>query len=343
MQNKTLKTVSLSILGIITTFLMLDACGSEAADVGSGNCPDDQFGDVTSSSSSSVVMTATAVVGSGGSSPTVVGQSASAGGGAEQVEQYEAPNQDEVTTRLHSCHKLTYYQLGNFLKARGVAIPDGGLPDLRTTQTNVFGMTQTLGSVFGGSGQSCETAVTDANGTNDPICPANEVCFCNQDDKMNQVNRSCLDVGNNSPDAADGYCVAKPATAGYLYFSGKDSFGVPRLNSRMAERDEHSTASAMKLMDVFIQAAPQIISNINNPTRAPACTLNGKNLPMFDPKDGSCVEESISCLIGMPASEDHMLLCNLLVQKADVNNATDVAKKRNMAVAVLLAAAHSCQ
>jgi hypothetical protein len=261
----------------------------------------------------------------------------------EQLEQYETPKQDEIVSRLHACHKMTYYQLGNFLRARGAAVPDGGLLDVRTSQVSIFGNVQTLGSVFGGSGQACEMAVTDANGTNDPTCPSGEVCFCNQDDKMNQVNRSCLDVGNNSPDAADGYCVAKPATAGYLYFSGKDSFGVPRLNSRMAERDEHSTASAMKMMDVFIQAAPQIIANISNPAKAPACTLNGKNLPMFDPKDGSCVEESVSCLIGTPATEDHVLLCNLLVQKANVNDSIDVAKKRNIAVAALLAAAHSCQ
>lgn len=344
MQNKTLKTVCLSMLGVITTFLMLDACGSDAVDIGEGNCPDVQpsvtLSVVTTGDAAATVATSG---GSGGAFPPVTNQSVTTSGGMEQVEQYETPKQDEVVSRLHACHKMTYHQLGNFLKTRGVAVPDGGLSDVRTTQTNIFGTMQTLGSVFGGSGQSCETAITDANGTNDPVCPSNEVCFCNQDDKMNQVNRSCLDVGNNSPDAADGYCVAKPATAGYLYFSGKDSLGVPRLNSRMAERDEHSTASAMKMMDIFIQAAPQIISNISNPLRAPACTLNGKNLPMFDPKDGSCVEESVSCLIGTPASEDHMLLCNLLVQKSNVNDATDVAKKRNMAVAVLLSAAHSCQ
>jgi len=76
--------------------------------------------------------------------------------------------------------------------------------------------------------------------------------------------------------------------------------------------------------------------------KSPACTLNGKNLPMFA-NDGSCVEESVSCLIGMPATVDHMLLCNLLIDKADKNNATDVNKKRNIAVAVLLAASHTCQ
>jgi hypothetical protein len=175
------------------------------------------------------------------------------------------------------------------------------------------------------------------------LCPAGEVCFCNQDDKVNEINRGCLDVGNNSPDAKDGYCVSKPSTAGYLYFSGKDALGVPKLDSRLSEKDEHSTASAMRLMDIFVQSAPQIIMNIGNSLKAPACTLNGKNRPMFDPSDGSCVEESVSCLIGQPATEDHMLLCNLIVQKANPGDQTDLTKKRNIAVAVLLSAAHSCQ
>ena len=259
-----------------------------------------------------------------------------------ELPQYDLPNLDEIASRLHSCHKLSYSQLGNFLKARGVAVPQGGLVDTKMTTTPVFGQNVTLSNIFGGSGNSCEMAITDANGTNDPVCSSNETCFCNQDDKNNQVNRSCLDVGNNSPDAADGYCVAKPATAGYLYFAGKDALGFPKLDSRMAEKEEHSTASAMKLMDIFVQAAPQIIANISDPIKAPACTLNGKNKSMFS-TDGSCVEESVSCLIGTPATEDHMLLCNLLIDKADKSNLTDVSKKRIIAVAVLLSAAHSCQ
>ena len=314
------------------------ACGAEAPDIGENNCPEQ----IVSVAGAGGSMTASAVTVTVASTSVVQTSATSTSSGGPEEPQYDAPNADEISTRLHGCHKLSYVQLGNFLRARGVAIPQGNIADTRTTQTSIFGMTQTLGNVFGGSGSSCETAITDANGTNDPICPSNEICFCNQDDKMNQVNRSCLDVGNNSPDAADGYCVAKPATAGFLYFTGKDALGVPKLDSRLGEKEEHSTASAMKLMDIFIQSAPQIIANINDPTKAPACTLAGKNLPMFA-NDGSCVEESVSCLIGTPATDDHMLLCNLLVGKADKNNAMDIVKKRNMAVATLLAAAHTCQ
>jgi hypothetical protein len=337
---KTKINIGWLVLGTLT----LIACGTTPPNIGENYCPDDEG--TTSTEAVSVASSTASSSTAGGFGGAGVGgssmQSATSGGGSEQLPVFEAPKLDEIISRLHSCHKLTYSQLGSVLRNRGAVIPPGNVSDLKTTQISIFGMTQTLGSVFGGSGSSCEMAITDANGTNDPVCSGNEVCFCNQDDKAGQVNRGCLDVGNNSPDAADGFCVAKPATAGYLYFTGKDALGYPKLDSRLAEKEEHSTASAMRLMDIFIQAAPQIIANITDPNKAPACTLNGKNMPMFS-LDGSCVEESVSCLIGMPATDDHMLLCNLLVDKANKNNSSDVAKKRNIAVAVLLSAAHSCQ
>lgn len=346
MQKKHTNSLLWSLFGIFTTFLLINSCGSTAPDIGENDCP--QIEDPQGATVSTVVDASSSTTGgmggsSSSSSSVGVDPVATSTGSGMQLPQFDVPVNDEIMSRLHGCRKLTYNQLGSFLRSRGVMIPPGTVSDVRTTQVNVFGQTVTLGSIFGGSGAACEMTITDANGTNDPVCGGNEVCFCNQDDKMNQVNRGCLDVGNNSPDAADGYCVSKPATAGYLYFTAKDALGYPKLDSRLGEKEEHSTASAMKLMDIFIQSASQIITNIGDPSKAPACTLNGKNRPMFDPTDGSCVEESVSCLIGTPATDDHMLLCNLLVQKAKVGDAMDLSKKRVVAVATLLSAAHSCQ
>ncbi|MBM4358054.1 MAG: hypothetical protein FJ096_08075 [Deltaproteobacteria bacterium] len=330
----------------VSSFAMSAACGSEAPSIGSDNCPSEETPGTT-------VTTTVATTGAGGTTAastsaatgttTVVTATSTSSGMQPPQDPFVPPDASEVASRLHACHKLTYAQVGNFLRNRGVAIPPGNVSDVKTTQTMIFGMNQTLQTIFGGSGAACETAQTAANGTNDPLCGATETCFCNQDDKLGSDNRNCLDVGNNSPDAPDGYCVSKIATAGFLYFTGKDALGVPKLDSRLAEKEEHSTASAMRLMDLFIQSAPQIVANMGDPSKAPACTLNGKNKPMFDPKDGSCVEESVSCLLGMPATDDHMLLCNLVVQKANQADQTDLTKKRNIAVAALLSAAHSCQ
>jgi hypothetical protein len=141
------------------------------------------------------------------------------------------------------------------------------------------------------------------------------------------LNASGMRPGENAP------------FAGQLYRDAKDALGVPVFDSRLSEKDKHTTASALKLFDIFIQAAPEIIANIQN---QPACQIGGQGHTMFD-TNGSCVEESVSCLLGYPATADHMLLCNLIVEKADPANATDVMKKQRIAVATLLSAAHTCE
>lgn len=210
----------------------------------------------------------------------------------------------EISAKLHGCRKMRFDALGSLLADRGV--------DLLT---------------FGGSGNNCQN---DANG---PNCATNEYCYC--------ANPPCVQVGNEPGN--QGQCVAKPATPGFLYQSGVDAFGVPKIDSRQGEKDGHTTASAMRLFDIFIQAAPQIIANIQDPQAAPACVLQGQTHPMFDPLDGSCVEESVSCLLGTPATDDHLLLCNLIVDKANPSDPVDVQKKQYIAVASILAAAHSCE
>lgn len=335
----------------VSSFAMSAACGSEAPSIGSDDCPTEQNPATTVSSTVATTgaggtTAASTTTTTGATTGTTAVTATSTGSGMNPQESFTPPDASEIASRLHSCHKMTYAQIGEFLKNRGVATPPGNVSDLKGTQVAIFGGSQTLNQVFGGSGNACETVNTPGVGSGaDPLCGNGEVCFCNQSDKMNAVNANCVDVGNNAPqnEAPDGYCVSKPSTAGFLYFTGKDALGVPKLNSRLAEKEEHSTASALRLFDIFVQAAPQIVANIGDATKAPACSVNGKNMPMFSTKDGSCVEESVSCLIGTPATDDHMLLCNLIVQKADVSNPTDVTKKRNIAVAALLSAAHSCQ
>src|SRR5207248_1046040 len=129
----------------------------------------------------------------------------------------------------------------------------------------------------------------------------------------------------------------------FLYFTGKDAFEVPKVDSPFPEKAEHTVSSSLKMMDIFIEAAPEIIANIGDPIKAPACTLAGKNHPMFNASDGSCVHESVSCLIGRPATDEHVLLCNLILQKANPSDATDVVKKQRIAVATMLTGANLCE
>jgi hypothetical protein len=135
----------------------------------------------------------------------------------------------------------------------------------------------------------------------------------------------------------------QPKSAGLLYQSGGDALGAAKFDAREGERLFNTTAGATKLFDIFVQAAPEIIANITDPTKAPACVLNGVSNPMFDPTDGSCVRESLSCIMGRPVREEDLILCDLMVAQAKPNDMADVARKRVLAVAAFLSAAHTCE
>jgi hypothetical protein len=354
------KRLSWALPGIVfaSAFAMSAACGSQGpGDIGSAECPKDN-------GTTGVTTTGAGTTGAGGTTTTTTTTTTSAttstGSGMMQ-QAYDPPSAEEIASRLHSCHKLPFNVLATMLQRRGVAMVTVPTTPLFTTaaQANTydgkntpvmsFGQSTTLGKLLGGSNAACELG-TNIAGNGPGNCTAGEVCFCNQDDKRggdpnNTIPTTCIDsINNGSPvDAPDGYCVAKPATSMYLFLSGKEMWGVPKLDSRTGESDEHTTASAMRLMDIFVQAAPQIIANIGDPVKAPACTVGGVNKPMFDPADGSCNADAVSCLIGQPASDDHLLLCNLILQKANPVDQADVDKKRRLAVAALLSAAHSCE
>jgi hypothetical protein len=130
----------------------------------------------------------------------------------------------------------------------------------------------------------------------------------------------------------------QPPTAGQLYTSGADAMSVAHFDAREGEAAFHTTAGATKLFDIFVQASSEIIANIQN---MPLCQLNGTGKPMFDAEDGSCVPESLSCIMGRPATAEDEILCNLLISQA--KDANDLIIKQRIAVASFLAAAHTCE
>ena len=131
-----------------------------------------------------------------------------------------------------------------------------------------------------------------------------------------------------------------PKTAGELYKTGGDALGVAKYDAREPESSFHTTASATKLFDIFVQAAPEIIANIQSQA---ACKYNGTGKPMFDATTGKCVYESLSCIMGRPATIDDLAICNLLVGQAAAGDMADLTIKRDIAVAVFLSAAHTCE
>jgi len=70
---------------------------------------------------------------------------------------------------------------------------------------------------------------------------------------------------------------------------------------------------------------------------AEQCQVDGAGPQVFD-ENNKCVEDAVTCLIGRPATADHVAICNSLVQQA-----SDVETGKKIAVATLLSAAHSCE
>ncbi len=132
-----------------------------------------------------------------------------------------------------------------------------------------------------------------------------------------------IDLGNANPDSA-----------GNIWSSSDQALGVANYAARVPEQTELTTASAAKLFDIFVAAAPEIIANM--PNRA-ECMIGGVGTQMFD-ASGQCTLDGISCLIGSPATLTHVQLCNVILTQASTPELGKI-----IAVASLAAAAHTCE
>ncbi|NUP09627.1 MAG: hypothetical protein HOW73_26575 [Polyangiaceae bacterium] len=129
-----------------------------------------------------------------------------------------------------------------------------------------------------------------------------------------------------------------PPTAGQLVNGGGTALGAANYAARMGEDIVWTAAGAAKMFDIWVQAAPEIIAAM--PT-AEHCMVDGVGVEVFtDDGQGTitCNEDAVTCLIGRPATPEHLAICNSLVMSASTPD-----KGKNIAVAALLSAAHSCE
>jgi hypothetical protein len=121
-------------------------------------------------------------------------------------------------------------------------------------------------------------------------------------------------------------------SAGELYATGQGAMGVAVYASRVPEMILPSTSALAKQDDIFVAAATEILkSNLASSTRCPGVEL-------IDTTTGEFTHDGLSCLLGKPAKPDHLTLANQLVSQA-----TDQATGQAIAVATLLAAAHTSE
>ncbi len=122
--------------------------------------------------------------------------------------------------------------------------------------------------------------------------------------------------------------------AGQLWRTSDQALGAASYAARSRENLELTTASASKLFDIFVQAAPEIIAQLPN---RPECQVGGVGARLFNDSN-QCSVDGITCLVGVPATAGHLEVCNQMVTRG-----SSVEKGKHMAVAALLAAAHTCE
>jgi hypothetical protein len=127
-------------------------------------------------------------------------------------------------------------------------------------------------------------------------------------------------------------------SAGGLYRSGNNALGIADYSNRIRENFVISTSGASRLFDIFAAAAPEIIAAM--PT-LDVCKIAGVPSVMFGVDAQSktfCRSDGIACLTGTPPTGTAVEVCNRTVQ-----DASNLDTGKNMAVAVLMAAAHTCE
>jgi hypothetical protein len=125
-----------------------------------------------------------------------------------------------------------------------------------------------------------------------------------------------------------------PAPAGQLFSEGLAALGGANYVGRTGEAVTWTNSGATKFQDIWVMAAPEIIANL--PT-VEHCQIDGVGPEMFD-ADDHCNEAAVTCLIGRPATEEHVAICDQIVASA-----LDIDEGKRIAVATLLAAAHTCE
>ncbi len=107
----------------------------------------------------------------------------------------------------------------------------------------------------------------------------------------------------------------------------KAALGDANYGGRVPESSFASTSAMSKMFDIFTMASyDAVAANFN----APACP----GVKVLDA--GKFTKDGLSCLMGKPATDEHVAIANDVIAK----NPTDGAK---IAIAALLSAAHTCQ
>jgi hypothetical protein len=126
-------------------------------------------------------------------------------------------------------------------------------------------------------------------------------------------------------------------SAGAIYAKASSALGAANYAGRVREGMTVTTSQASSMYDIFASAAPEIITAMAATTPLAQCAVAGAGAKLFDAA-GACQIDGLTCLIGRPATQAHVDICNTTIQ-----HASDQVTGQRIAVAALLAATYTCE
>jgi len=127
------------------------------------------------------------------------------------------------------------------------------------------------------------------------------------------------------------------SSAGQLYTSGIAAMGGPNFGARVPENLGVSISGASREFDIFASGATEIINSV--PTLPRCKDANGAFAQLFDTSTPpKCQATGLTCILGVPATQAHLDLCNLTITKASTPQIG-----QRLAIAVMMAAAYTCE
>jgi hypothetical protein len=127
-------------------------------------------------------------------------------------------------------------------------------------------------------------------------------------------------------------------SAGVLYTGGSSALGVANYSGRVAEMIIPSTAALSKEFDILVAASIEI------QTALKAATLNMTACPgtQLTDSSGNFTKDGLSCLMGKPATADHISIANDAITQATSQGLTK-DQGQQIAIAAILEAAQTCE
>ncbi len=125
---------------------------------------------------------------------------------------------------------------------------------------------------------------------------------------------------------------------GTLYKGGASALGVANYSGRVPEMIIPSTAALSKEFDIMVAASIEIQAGIKaNTLTTTACT----GTQIVD-SSGNFTKDGLTCLMGKPATPDHISIANDAVSQATSQGLTK-DQGQQIAIAAILEAANTCE